>query len=333
MPMTISSMRTILPAALLLLAITILSPGLLLAQKTKVDKVDTVRTAAPPPAAPLEQPDLVFQNQITVPVIYRSSGISGDGFGGGVEYHRFASARSHDEHHRSLFSESAGSPSSSIDISAIYGPNTGLGIQNTGYAITAGGVFLLHSGMALGIAGSYTQSDQSGTNEPAITDYAIGPRVSFWPGDRTYIDDQILFERTDSYTNDARTFAFSKEEFFHLQHRLSYIASEKWDFTYRHEIDVRIGIHQNFHTNNFTMRNYFIFSAGTEFVVGPQGGFSLDYTVGNRTSVLTIPIGARGEYSIGAHSVLTAELGYDLATSTERPASELRFGGGFSYRF
>ncbi|MDB5035960.1 MAG: hypothetical protein JWQ98_3201 [Chlorobi bacterium] len=320
------SMRTILPAPLLLLAMMIIPPGMLLAQKAQID---TVRKIVPPP----EQPDLVFQNQITVPVIYRSSGISGDGFSGGVEYHRFASARAHDGHHRSLFSESAGSPSSSIDISVIYGPNTELGIQNTGYSVSAGGVVLLHPELAIGIAGSYTQSDQSGTNEPAINDYMVGPRASFWPGDRTYIDDQILFERTDSYTNDARTFAFSKEEFLRFQHHLSYIASEGWDFTYRHEIDVRVGIHQNFHTNSFTMRNYFIFSVGSEFAVGPQGGFSLDYTVGNRTSVLTIPIGARGEYSFGAHSVLAAELGYDVATSTERPASELRLGGGFSYRF
>jgi hypothetical protein len=326
---------------LLLLLSTLLLCGEAFAQRKGSSPATPVQTAdtesvdedddAPPP--PSSGPGFLFRDEVRAPFVYGSNGDVGGGAGGGIELHRYFSGRIHDETHRSLFSEAVALPSSSIDIGASYLPNPALLPRNRGYMIMLGGVTMVSKGTALGGNGRYSRSKLADTNLQ-INDFEFGPRVSFWPGERIYIDDQLLYRHIGGYGGGALRFRVSDEEYFTLRHHLAYVVNESRDLTYAHDVEMRIGIHQNYHVNNFTMLNYFLFSTSQSFSFGPVAGFSLDYTLGPRTSVLTIPILARAEVFFGmGHGVVMAQLGYDTPTMPGQTAGQVQLQGSLGYRF
>jgi hypothetical protein len=191
---------------------------------------------------------------------------------------------------------------------------------------------MLVGDMGLGFWARVDRSELPNGGEP-VDDYEVGPQISFWSGERLYVNDRILYRQINSYRDPDLGFTYSDEDFIEVRHHLTYIAGELWDFTYAHDVDIRVGIHQNYHTNNLTMHNHFLFSPSVLFSYGPMAGLSLDYTVGSRTSVLTIPIGFRMEYFFTSLSLLQGNIAYELPTMKEQRAGQVRVQGSFSYRF
>ncbi len=297
--------------------IFLLLPGLLLAQSGS-------ESGLPPEGASIS-------DEFRVPLVYQALGGLGNGLSGGVEYNKYYSRRLHNNRHRTLFGEAVALPTSSVHIGLLYQPNPDLKVGNTGYSARLGAVVLL-DGMGLGLWGRMDRSDLTGGGEP-VDDYEFGPQLSFWPGERVYVNERILYRRMDRYRDPELGFSYSGEDFLELRHHLTYIVGQDWDFTYAHDIDIRVGLHQNYHTNNLTLNNYFLFSPRMLFSYGPVAGVSLDYTVGNRTSVLTIPLGWRAEYFLSSLSLLNGMIVYEMPTMKDQRAGQIRLQGSFSYRF
>lgn len=285
----------------------------------------------PGPGRELPPEGATISDEFRVPVTFQAMGGLGNGFNGGIEYNRYYSRRLHNVRHRTLFGEAVALPTSSVHVGLLYQSNPDLSVENTGYSVRLGAVMMLGD-MGLGIWARVDRSDLPAGGEP-VDDYEFGPQISFWPGDRIYINDRLLYRRIDSYRDPDIGRDYSTEDFVEIRHHLTYIPAEHWDFTYAHDVDIRVGIHQNYHTNNLTVHNYFLYSPTVLFSYGPLAGVSLDYTVGSRTSVLTIPIGLRAEYFFTSLSLLQANVLYDMPTMKDQRAGQVRVQGSFSYRF
>jgi|GEM_PF-2066662 len=275
----------------------------------------------------------VFRDELHLPFLYHGGGDLDGGAGSGVRYSHHFSGRAHDGIHRSLFSEAVGQPSSSIDLSVLYEPNTSLELQNHGYTVSLGAVSLIAGGIAIGGNARYNRSSFD-ERDLEVADYELGPRFAFWPTDRVHIDLQLLYRHIDGYSDRELGLNLSDEEYVTLRHHLAYVASENRDFTYAHDVEARVGIHQNYHVNNFTMLNYFLFSTSPTFSLGPMAGFSLDYRLGSRTSVLTIPVAGRAEYFFnGGSGLVYAQIGYDVPTMPRQRNAQVQVQGSVAYRF
>jgi hypothetical protein len=276
-------------------------------------------------------PAISYTDEIRFPLLLQAPDKFTSGLGGGVEYNRYPSSRIHDARHLSRFSEAVGRQSSSIHFSLFYGPNFDLGVTNKGYSVGAGAAKLFGD-IGLGVSGRYSRVEIEGS-EREVDDFEIGPQIELWPSSRLYLHDRILFRRIDGYRDPDIPFAFSDEAFLQLRHHLTYIAGENWTFTYAHDVSLSIGTDQDFHTNNVSMDNYFLLSPSSRFSYGPVAGFRLKYIVGSRTSVLTLPVRARGEYFLEGIGMLYGELGYDIPTMQGQQDGQVLFVGSFSYRF
>jgi hypothetical protein len=308
-------MRSILYT--LVFAIVAAIPSELPAQPSK-------RSEFPPEGA-------TISDEIRIPLIFQAFGGEQKGISGGIEYNKYYSRRLHDIRHQTLFGEAVALPTSSIHVGFAYRSNPDLGVTNTGYMGSVGVVKMLGD-FGLGAWGRLNRSELP-DGGATVDDYEFGPQMAFWPNERVYVNERLVYRKIGAYRNADVTFDYSTEEFLQLRHHLTYIVGEDWDFTYAHDIEVRAGIHQNYHTNNFRMNNFFMFSQSSLFSLGPVAGFSLDYTVGNRTSVLTIPFGARVEFFFTSLSLLHAEVSYDLPTMKGQRAGQVVVQGSYSYRF
>jgi hypothetical protein len=184
----------------------------------------------------------------------------------------------------------------------------------------------------VGASGRYNKVELNNGGEQ-ITDYEFGPLLAFWPGNRLYITDALLYRRIGGYRNPELSFNASPEDFVQIRHHLVYAVAEDFSFTYSHDIELLAGIHQNFHTNSFIMNNYFLFSPSQRFSYGPAAGFKLDYRLGSRTSVLTIPVRGRGEYFLSDLTVLFAEAGYNIPTMLGQNEGRMSLLAGLGFRF
>jgi hypothetical protein len=157
--------------------------------------------------------------------------------------------------------------------------------------------------------------------------------LAFWPGERLYLTDAVLYRKIGGYRNPDLAFNASPEDFVQIRHHLVYAVAEDWSVTYTHDVELLAGIHQNIHTNSFIMNNYFLFSPSPRFSYGPAAGFKLEYRLGSRTSVLTIPVRARGEYFLSSLLMFYAEAGYNIPTMLGQNEGRLSLLTGLGYRF
>jgi len=284
-------------------------------------------------AQPRELPPegATISDEIRFPLGVQALGTEREGASGGVEYNKYYSRRLHDFRHQTLFGEAVALPTSSFHVAIRYQPDPDLGVRNTGYSGEIGAVKMLGD-VALGGWARMVRADIDETREQ-VDDFEFGPQISLWPGNRLYMNDRILYRRIGAYTDRELGISYSTEDFLQIRHHLTYIVGEDWDFTYAHDLSMRVGIHQNYHTNNLTMHNYFLFSTTPLFSFGPVAGVSLDYIVGSRASVLTIPFGARIEYFFSSLSLLQGDISYEAPTMPGSKPGQVRIDGSFSYRF
>lgn len=290
-----------------------LAPALLLAQRE-----------FPPEGA-------TISDEIRIPVAGQALGTEKTGVAAGVEYNKYYSRRLHNIQHQTLFGEAVALPTSSFHVALLYQPNPDLGVRNIGYTGQIGAVKMLDN-IAIGGWARMIRADIDETREP-VDDFEFGPQLSLWPGERLYINEKVLYRKIGAYTDRRLGITYSTEDFIQIRHHLTYIVGEDWDFTYAHDLSLRVGIHENYHTNNLTMHNYFLFSDTPLFTFGPVAGVSLDYTVGNGTSVLTIPVGGRVEFFLTSLSLIQGDIIYEAPTMPGSDPGQVRVGGSFSYRF
>jgi hypothetical protein len=272
-----------------------------------------------------------FRSEIRAPLSLQALAGQRTQYSAGVEYNRYFGARVHDERHPTLFGEAVNNPTSWLQLAATYEPIPDITAANTGYGAR---IAYVHYNGSLGIGGSARYNRvKLANNGDRLDDYEFGPQLAFWPGDRLYITDAVLYRRIGGYRNPDLGFNASPEDFVQLRHHLVYTVSEDWRFTYTHDVDVLAGIHQNIHTNSFIMNNYFMFSPSQRISYGPAAGFKLDYRLGSRTSVLTIPVRARVEYFLSDLFVVYGEGGYNIPTMLGQHEGKLSLLASAAYRF
>lgn len=272
-----------------------------------------------------------FRNEIRVPLALQALTEQRTQYNAGIEYNRYFGARVHDQRHPTLFGEAVNNPTSWLQLAVTYEPIPDITATNTGYGARLAYVYYTGS---FGVGGSarYNRVKIAATGERP-DDYEFGPQLAFWPGDRLYITDAILYRQIGGYRNPDIGFNASPEDFLQLRHHLVYSVSEDWRFTYTHDVDILAGIHQNIHTNSIIMNNYFMFSPSQRISYGPAAGFKLAYRLGSRTSVLTIPVRARAEYFLSDLFVLYGEAGYNIPTMLGQNEGKLSLLASAAYRF
>lgn len=273
----------------------------------------------------------LFRNEVRAPLSLQALGDETTQYSAAIEYNRYFSGRIHDERRRTLFGEAVGNPSSSIHFALIHQPNSDINVMNSSYGARLGYVQLIDD---IGVGGSLRYNRILPVDsDTRVDDYEIGPELAFWPGDRLYITDALHYRKIGRYRNARLGFNASEEDFVQIRHHLVYAVAEDWSFTYTHDINLLVGIHQNFHTNNFTMDNYFMFSPSTHFSYGGTAGFKLEYRLGSRTSVLTIPVRGRVEYYLSNLFLLYGEAGYNIPTMLGQREGRLNVAASLAYRF
>jgi hypothetical protein len=271
-----------------------------------------------------------FRNEIRVPLSLTNALDESSEYSAGLEFNRYFSARVHDEHRVTLFSEPVGNPTSSLQLEVNREPNPDITVRNTGYGGRASFVYYTGS-IGVGASGRYNRITLD--NGDRLDDYEMGPLLAFWPGERLYITDGVLYRTIGAYRNTDLGFNASAEDFVQIRHHLVYAIAENWNFTYTHDVELLAGIHQNIHTNSLIMNNYFMFSPSQRISYGPAAGFKLEYRLGSRTSVLTIPVRARVEYFLSDLLALYGEAGYNIPTMLGQREGRMSVLASAAYRF
>jgi hypothetical protein len=272
-----------------------------------------------------------FRNEVRTPLSVQLTADDRTETGAGIEYNRYFSARVHDARRPTLFGEAVGNPTSWLQLAALFQPSADITAANTGYGARV--AYVYYTG-EFGVGGSarYNRAKIADNGE-RLDDYEFGPQLAFWPDDRLYITDAVLYRKIGGYRNPTLGFNAAPEDFVQVRHHLVYAVAEDWSFTYTHDVELLAGIHQNIHTNSLIMNNYFMFSPTQRFSYGPAAGFKLDYRLGSRTSVLTIPIRARAEYFLSDLFAVYGEAGYNIPTMLGQKEGKANMLAGAAYRF
>jgi len=272
-----------------------------------------------------------FRNEIRAPLSLDALGDESAQYSASVEYNRYFSSRVRDERRTTLFGEAVGNPSSSFHLALIYQPNSDINVRNTGYGARVGYMHLIDG---IGVGGSVRYNRILPVDsDTRVDDEEIGPDLAFWPGERLYIADGLHYRRIGAYHNARLNFNAAEEDFVQIRHHLVYAVAEDWSFTYSHDVNLLVGIHQNLHTNNFSMDNYFMFSPSSRLNYGGAAGFKLEYRLGTRTSVLTIPVRGRVEYFLSNLFLLYGEAGYNIPTMLGQKEGRMNVAASLAYRF
>jgi hypothetical protein len=272
-----------------------------------------------------------FQNEVRATLSAQSLLEQRAELGASIEYNRYFSARVHDAHRPTLFGEAVGNPTSSLQLAFTYQPVADITVANRSYGARV--AYVAYTGsIGIGGSGRYNKITLDDGGEE-IDDYELGPLLAFWPSDRLYITDGVFYRKIGGYRNPSLEFNASPEDFVQIRHHLVYAVAEDWSFTYSHDVELLAGIHQNFHTNSFIMNNYFLFSPSQRLSYGPAAGFRLEYRLGSRTSVLTIPVHARVESFLSDLLLLYAEAGYTIPTMLGQNEGKMSAMAGVGYRF
>lgn len=273
----------------------------------------------------------LFRNEVRTPLSIYALGDEHTQYSAAIEYNRYFSSRVRDERRATLFGEAIGNPTSSFHVALIYQPNNDINVMNTGYGARLGYMHLI-DGIGVGASVRYNRIKPV-DSDTRVDDEEIGPELAFWPGDRLYITDAVHYRRIGAYHNARLNFNAAEEDFVQIRHHLVYAVAEDFSFTYSHDINLLVGIHQNFHTNNFGMDNYFMFSPSPRLNYGGAAGFKLEYHLGTRTSVLTIPVRGRVEYFLSNLFLLYGEAGYNIPTMLGQREGRMSAAASMAYRF
>lgn len=253
-------------------------------------------------------------------------------FGVTVEAVQYFSVRAHDRWRRNVAAEVLSAPMAWVRLELGYDPESALITGAGGFHAFAEGVTPIANRSGVGI---YARYDRAASGDLLIvSDVEFGGQFSFWSDERRVYVNEKLGYRTITYEDNTRLSEPIGDDgsFVQIRHHLVYVPSEDWVLTYVQEATVRVGFGSEPHTDELRFENVFLWSPSLLFSVGPVVGVTLDYFVGPSASILSIPIGGRGELHLSPFVVAVSGV-LDVETIAGQRTAGLVLRGSLGYRF